>query len=311
MSAPLPDALRARFQRYIEEGLSGRAAALRLKLSPATGARWALAIRRTGRAEAAPQGRPKGKGKLDPHLGFFAEVIEQDGDITMPELSAALFDVTRVRAHPNAIGKFLRKLGYTYKKSLVATERHRAKVRRQREDWFKHRIPAVSKHPERVVFIDETSVKTNLTRQRGWAPCGNRLIMDAPFGSWGTQTFIAGLSADAMIAPWVIKGAMDGAAFAAYVEKVLVPELSAGTVVILDNLATHKNVEAEKAMRRAGCWFLFLPPYSPDLNPIEMAFSKLKAHLRRIGARTFTDMFNAIADICDLYSPEECWNYFT
>ena len=117
MSAPLPDALRARFQRYIEEGLSGRAAALRLKLSPATGARWALAIRRTGRAEAAPQGRPKGKGKLDPHRGFFAEIIEQDGDITMPELSAALFAATRVRAHPNAIGKFLRKLGYTYKKS--------------------------------------------------------------------------------------------------------------------------------------------------------------------------------------------------
>lgn len=137
------------------------------------------------------------------------------------------------------------------------------------------------------------------------------MVMDAPFGSWGTQTFIAGLSADAMIAPWEIKGAMDGAAFAAYGEKVLVPELSPGTVVILDNLATHKNVEAEKAMRRAGCWFLFLPPYSPDLNPIEMAFSKLKAHLRRIGACTFTDMFNAIAENYDLYSPEECWNYFT
>jgi len=134
MSASLPLALRARFQRYIEEGLSGRAAALRLKLSPATGARWALAIRRTGRAEAAPQGRPKGKGKLDPHRPFFAEIIAHDGDITMPELSAALFDATRVRAHPNAIGKFLRKLGYTYKKSLVATERRRAKVKRQRED---------------------------------------------------------------------------------------------------------------------------------------------------------------------------------
>jgi transposase len=87
-----------------------------------------------------------------------------------------------------------------------------------------------------------------------------------------------------MIAPWVIKGAMDGPAFAAYVEKVLVPELTPGTVIILDNLATHKNAEAAKAMREAGCWFLFLPPYSPDLNPIEMAFSKLKAHLRRIGA---------------------------
>ena len=107
----------------------------------------------------------------------------------------------------------------------------------------------------------------------------------------------------------VIKGAMDGPAFAAYVKKVPVPELEPGTVVILDNLATRKNAEAAKAMREAGCWFLFLPPYSPDLNPIEMAFSKLKAHLRRIGARTFTDMFNALAEICQLYCPEECWNY--
>jgi transposase len=157
---------------------------------------------------------------------------------------------------------------------------------------------------------DETSVKTNLTRQRGRSRRGDRLVMNAPFGAWGTQTFVAGLSADAMIAPWVIKGAMDGPAFAAYVEKVLVPELSPGTVVILDNLATHKNAEAAKAMRDAGCWFLFLPPYSPDLNPIEIAFSKLKAHLRRIGARSFTEMFDAIAEVCDLYDPQEGWNYF-
>ena len=91
---------------------------------------------------------------------------------------------------------------------------------------------------------------------------------------------------------------------------MLVPELSPGTVVILDNLATHKNAQAAAAIRKAGCWFLFLPPYSPDLNPIEMAFSKLKAHLRRIGARTFTEGFNAIAEICDLYTQQECWNYF-
>ena len=164
--------------------------------------------------------------------------------------------------------------------------------------------------PERVVFIDETSVKTNLTRQSGWSQRGERLVMDAPFGSWGTQTFIAGLSAGALIAPWVIKGAMDGEAFSAYVSQVLVPELEPGTVVILDNLAAHQNAAAAKAMRDAGCWFLFLPPYSPDLNPIEMAFSKLKAHLRRIGARTFTGMFNALSEICGLYTPEECWNYF-
>ena len=99
--------------------------------------------------------------------------------------------------------------------------------------------------------------------------------MDAPFGHWNSQTFIAGLTQNGLIAPWVITGAMDGPAFAAYVEKVLVPELMPGTVVSLDNLATHRNVEAAKAVKQAGCWFLYLPPYSPDLNPIEQAFSKI------------------------------------
>ena len=183
-------------------------------------------------------------------------------------------------------------------------------VRRQREDWRVHRAPAIARTPDHVVFIDETAVKTNLTRLRGWAPQGERLTMDAPFGSWGTQTLIAGLSSDALIAPWVIKGAMDGPAFAAYVREVLIPEIAPGTVVILDNLATHRNKEAAQALREHGCWFLYLPPYSPDLNPIELVFSKLKAHLRRIGARTFTDVFNAIGSICDLYEPAECWNYF-
>lgn len=103
---------------------------------------------------------------------------------------------------------------------------------------------------------------------------------------------------------------MDGAAFAAYLRHELAPVLKPGTVVILDNLATHRNAEAVAALRERGCWFLFLPPYSPDLNPIEQAFSKLKAHLRRIGARTFDHLFKAIGDICDLYTPEECWNYF-
>ena len=134
--------------------------------------------------------------------------------------------------------------------------------------------------------------------------------MDAPFGSWGTQTLIAGLTQDALIAPWVIKGAMDGPAFAAYIREVLVPKIAPGTVVILDNLATHRNREAAQALRDHGCWLLYLPPYSPDLNPIEQAFSKLKAHLRRIGARTFTEVFKAIGSICDLYDPAECWNYF-
>lgn len=163
--------------------------------------------------------------------------------------------------------------------------------------------------PERLVFIDETSVKTNLTRLRGRAPLGERLFGAAPFGRWQTQTFIAGLTQDSLIAPWVIEGAMDGPAFAAYVQTQLAPAITPGTVVILDNLSTHRNAEAAKALRDRGCWFLYLPPYSPDLNPIEQAFSKLKAHLRRIGARTFDDLLTAIGDVCDLFTPNECWNY--
>jgi transposase len=165
------------------------------------------------------------------------------------------------------------------------------------------------KVPERLVFIDEAAVKTNLTRFRGRSPKGERLTAAAPFGSWNTQTFIAGLTSEGLIAPWVIKGAMNGAAFETYIRTQLAPVLQPRTVVILDNLATHKNVAAANALKERGCWFLFLPPYSPDLNPIEMAFSKLKAHLRRIGARTFEHLFQPIGDICDMFTPEECWNY--
>jgi transposase len=164
--------------------------------------------------------------------------------------------------------------------------------------------------PERLAFIDETSVKTNMTRARGRARKGQRLQAHAPAGLWNTQSFIAGLTADGLVAPWIIKGAMDRDAFDTYIETQLAPVLAPGTVVILDNLATHKSPRAAQALRDKGCWFLFLPPYSPDLNPIEMAFSKLKAHLKRIGARTFDHLINAIGDICALFPADECSNFF-
>jgi transposase len=163
---------------------------------------------------------------------------------------------------------------------------------------------------QRLVFIDETSVKANMTRLWGRSAVGERLFGVAPFGRWQTQTFIAGLTSEALIAPWVIKGAMDRAAFDIYVETQLAPALLPGTVVILDNLSTHKSPKAAGILKAVGCWMLFLPAYSPDLNPIEMAFSKLKAHLRRIGARTYDALIQALGDICRLYDPEECWNYF-
>ena len=196
------------------------------------------------------------------------------------------------------------------KKGLIAEERRRKRVRDARHEWIVRRQPRMRQEPHRLVFIDETATKTNMTRLRGRSQKGERLYGSAPFGRWGTQTFIAGLTTEGMIAPWVISGAMDRAAFDVYVETQLAPELKPGTVVILDNLATHKSPHAADILRAHECWFLFLPPYSPDLNPIELAFSKLKAHLRRIGARTFDQLTDAIGDVCDLYSPNECWNFF-
>jgi len=179
-------------------------------------------------------------------------------------------------------------------------------VRDARRDWVRYRQPAMRADPHRLVFIDETSVKTNLTRLRGRSLVGERLFGAAPFGRWSTQTFIAGLTNDELIAPWVLDRPMNGEAFDIYIETQLAPLLDPGTVVVLDNLSTHKSPRAAAALKKRGCWFLFLPPYSPDLNPIEMAFSKLKAHLRRIGARTYDQLIAALGDICDLFTPSQC-----
>ena len=180
---------------------------------------------------------------------------------------------------------------------------------RRRQAWL-------SAHPDKaghLVFVDETGCNTKMVRLRGRSRRGQRLRAPIPHGHWNghwkTMTFIAGLRRDGLIAPWVIDGAMNGDCFVTYVETQLAPALGKGDVVVIDNLKAHKRRAADKAIRARGAWLLFLPPYSPDLNPIELAFSKLKAHLRKIAARTIDDLWKAIGQICNLFSPEECQNY--
>ena len=182
-------------------------------------------------------------------------------------------------------------------------------MRKVRDEWTDKRQPVMRRQSHRLVFIDETAVKTNLTRLYGRAPSGERLSGAAPFGKWHTQTFIAGLTRSALIAPWVVSGAMNRPAFDTYVGTQLAPALEPGSVVILDNLAVHKSPKAAEILKAQRCWFLFLPPYSPDLNPIEMAFAKLKAYLRRAAERTFDGLIRAIGDICEMFPPEECRNF--
>jgi transposase len=162
----------------------------------------------------------------------------------------------------------------------------------------------------RLVFIDETGTTTKMTRLRGRCRKGERLHARAPFGHWKTQTFIAALRSTGLTAPFVVDAPMNRLIFDTYIETQLAPTLKKGDVVILDNLAAHKSPAAEKAIRDRGAWMLFLPPYSPDLNPIEMAFAKLKAHLRARAVRTIDELWKAIGHICQLFHPRECQNYF-
>jgi transposase len=162
----------------------------------------------------------------------------------------------------------------------------------------------------RIGFIDETSLKTNMAKTTGWSPCGARLVDHVPFGHWNTQTFIAALRHDRLDAPWVIGGPINRELFDLYIETQLAPTLHKGDVVILDNLATHRSPKAAAILKDIGAWFLFLPPYSPDLNPIEMAFAKLKALIRKAAARTYDQLWKAVGQVCDLFKEEECYNFF-
>ena len=151
--------------------------------------------------------------------------------------------------------------------------------------------------PARLVFIDETCTNTAMVRLRGRCPRGERLIGYAPHGDWKTITFVAGLRHRAMVAPFVIEGAMNGPMFLAYVQQCLAPTLKRGDIVVMDNLPVHKVAGVEEAIEAAGATLLYLPTYSPDLNPIELAFSKLKAHLRKAAEHTIPRLLRRIGRV--------------
>ncbi len=178
---------------------------------------------------------------------------------------------------------------------------------KRRAEWFEGQLDL---DPERLVFIDETWASTNMARRHGRCRRGERLRSSVPHGHWKTTTFVAGLRRTGMVAPMVLDGPINGNAFIAYVRQVLVPDLLPGDIVIMDNLSGHKTPTAREAIEAAGATLLFLPPYSPDFIPIEQAFSKLKAHLRKAAERTVHGLWDAIGRIINLYPPQECANYF-
>jgi len=180
-------------------------------------------------------------------------------------------------------------------------------VARRRRRW-KTLQPRLD--PQHLVFIDETWIKTNMAPLRGWGPKGKRLAGFAPHGHWRTMTFLAALRCDRITAPCVFDGPINGTCFLAYVEQLLVETLQPGDIVVMDNLGSHKAKAVRTAIRAAGARLWFLPPYSPDLNPIEQAFAKIKHWMRMAQKRNMEDAWRHVGNLVGSFKPDECANYF-
>ena len=190
---------------------------------------------------------------------------------------------------------------------MLASEQERPDVAAGREAW---RATQDMLDPRKLVFIDETGCATNMARLRGRAPRGQRLKGHVPHGHWKITTFTAGLRINGLSAPMVLDGPMNAESFQAYVEQVLVPTLSPGDIVVMDNLSSHKGEDVRFAIEAARAELRYLPPYSPDLNPIEQAFSKLKAQLRKYAERSMESLWWRIGDLLGQFNPTECQNFF-
>lgn len=180
-------------------------------------------------------------------------------------------------------------------------------MKARREAWFDGQTDLA---PERLFFIDESGLSTKMARLRGWAPRGERCRASVPHGHWKTVTFVGALTLEGFVAPMLLDGPMNGTCFLAWVRQMLVPALAKGDVVVMDNLSAHKVAGVRETIEGAGARLLYLPPYSPDLNPIENAFAKLKALVRRIAPRTIAALHDAAAAALDAFNRAECENFF-
>jgi transposase len=259
------------------------------------------------------------KRLLEPHRALIIERLKAVPDLTLKALVAELAE-HGIATCPVSVWRLVRSEGMSFKKKACSPRSRPGQ--RSREDASSGRnirdglIQSVSSSSTRADctpmirgIMGQEGAKTNMTPIRGWAPRGQKLVAHAPFGKWRTLTFLAALRHDRIDAPCVLDGPINGVSFTAYVEQFLIPTLSPGDIVIMDNLGSHKGQAVRKAIRAAGAKFLFLPPYSPDLNPIEQMFAKLKLLLRKAEERTVDATWQRIGSLLDAFPPNECANY--
>ncbi|NNF73313.1 MAG: IS630 family transposase [Rhodobacteraceae bacterium] len=307
MGKPLSMDLRERVIKAIDAGLSRRAAAARYGIAPSTAIRWDNERRATGSFAPKPQGGDMRSHRIEANAEMIHAALDETPDITLAELCGHLSE-RGITASTSSLWRFFRRHGITpEKKTGHAVEQDRPDVLKRRLDWFDGQLDL---DPERLVFIDETWTATNMARSHGRCRRGQRLRMGFPHGHRKTTTLVAALRKTGMVAPMTLDGPINGDWFEAYVHHVLIPTLRPGDVVIMDNLSSHKRASVREMIEAAGARLLFLPPYSPDFNPIEMAFAKLKALLRKAAERTVNGLWNAIGKLVDCFTPQECANYF-
>ncbi|MGH7261961.1 MAG: IS630 family transposase [Nitrospiraceae bacterium] len=304
MARPYSMDLRERALARVQAGESVRVVARALSVSPSSVVKWSQRFRATGSAVAGKMGGHRPRLLVGAHAAFLRERIAQ-GDFTLRGLVAELAG-RGLKVDYRTVWTFVRDEGLSFKKSVLPSEQDRADIARKRARWKAYRGQI---NPRRLVFIDETWAKTNMAPLRGWGLRGKRLKAKTPYGHWKTMTFLAALRHDRIDAPWVIDGPINGESFRLYVEKVLVPTLKRGDIVILDNLGSHKSKAVRTAIRAVGARLFFLPPYSPDLNPIEQVFAKLKHLLRKAAERTVDATWKRIGALLDCFSPNECQAY--
>jgi transposase len=305
MGKPYSDDLRERVVAAIEAGHTREEVAELYNMALSTVGGFIKRKRETGSVSPDRFGGYK-TFSLEPHTDLVKELVAEQPDSTLAELQARL-GKEKVKVSQSGISRFLHHINLTFKKKSVhAAEQDRPDVAAARKALRKEQ-PTLD--PKQLVFIDETAATTKMTRLYGRAPQGKRLIDKVPHGHWKTTTFICGLRYDGVTAPFVLDGPMDGAHFLAYVEQILAPTLKKGQIVFLDNVSTHKVDGIEEAIEARGARAVFLPAYSPDLNPIEQLFARLKSFLRKMKARTVEKLWRAISSFLKKVSKDECKAY--
>lgn len=304
MPRPYSIDLRSRVIEEVEAGTSRREVAEHYGLSPSVVVIWMQRFDETGSVAAKPSGGSS--SPLEEHAEFLLAQIAEQPDMTLDEVVAAMRK-RRIAGSRSAVWRFFARHNISFKKTLYAEEQKRADVARVRRRWMREQGMF---DPARLVFIDETCTNTAMVRLRGRAPRGERLIDYAPHGAWKTVTFVGALRQRGMTAPFVIEGAMNGPIFLDYVRQCLVSTLKRGEIVLMDNLPVHKIVGVAQAIEAAGATLIYLPKYSPDLNPIELAFSKLKAQMRKAAEHSIPRLLRRIGRVVTDISARECRNFF-